>query len=202
MSCKMSSTNYGFIYAIQTREFLNTNTIKIGRTGDFIQRFKAYPKGSRIICVLYVNDYKIKEKIIINELKIKGTQRKDIGTEYFEGCITTIVNVITNICCVHPIEQKEEEEMFSPFEHYTRRPDYIKLFFDIYIEKDNAAFISLNEIFFKLQTWMYDNNIPSQISTKPELEHYMKKIFQYITITPDYPKVVHGLKIKDNMVGV
>ena len=200
LSCKMSSTNYGFVYAIQTREFLNTNTIKVGRTGDFIQRFKGYPKGSRIICVLYVDDYKLKEKLIINELKIKcDHQRKDVGTEYFEGSITTIVNVITNICCINPTEQKEEEKMvFVPkvSVQCMKRPDYMKLFIDIHTEKDGMAFTSLYTLFTTLKTWVCNDNIPLKIPTRPEFERYLMKTY-HCTITRDYIKICHGLKLKN-----
>lgn len=100
----------GYIYALQTREFLNLNSniVKIGRTQDIIQRFKSYAKGSRLLCTIYVEDCIQKERILIKELKLLFKQRKDIGTEYFEGCISDIVDIVTSLNGTSRGDNKQE----------------------------------------------------------------------------------------------
>jgi hypothetical protein len=89
----------GYLYAIQTREFLNQkeSVVKIGRTHDIVQRFKSYPKGSRLLCTIYVEDYIKKEQILIQNLREIYKQRKDLGSEYFEGRITDMLNVLMSL---------------------------------------------------------------------------------------------------------
>jgi hypothetical protein len=80
--------NNGFLYIIQEREFLKENKpiFKIGKTKQEPEkRFCGYPKNSKIIMLLDVDNVDNKEQIAINYFKEKFNQRTDIGTEYFEG---------------------------------------------------------------------------------------------------------------------
>ena len=76
------------IYLLIEREFLKSNLpiYKIGRSSqENDKRIKQYPKGSRLICLINVEDSKFMEKEIISLFKHKYVQRRDIGSEYFEG---------------------------------------------------------------------------------------------------------------------
>ena len=82
------------IYLLQVREFIGTNIFKIGRTYDINSRYKHYPKNSRLLFYSSCSDSVTIEKKIIYEFLKKYKQRKDIGTEYFEGDYTTMVRDI------------------------------------------------------------------------------------------------------------
>lgn len=90
--------NNGYIYAIITREFINSkqSIIKIGKTKNIIQRCKDYPKGSLILFSKLVIDDHITENIVQHELAKKFNVRNDIGNEYFEGLSDHIVDTIEN----------------------------------------------------------------------------------------------------------
>lgn len=88
-----------YIYIIHLREYFNTNQniYKIGKTKqELFKRFKQYPKGSQLISQYDCSDCDIVEKNIINLFKNKYIQRKDIGTEYFEGDILQMKDDIYN----------------------------------------------------------------------------------------------------------
>lgn len=83
---KMDSTNY--VYLLQEREFLKTSEqiYKIGKTTKLNhQRFNQYPKGSVLMFQMMCENCNLVEKQIMTSFRLKYKQRKDIGTEYFEG---------------------------------------------------------------------------------------------------------------------
>lgn len=86
----------GYIYVILLREFLHKkeSVLKIGRTNDTTKRLHHYPKGSIFLCTFRVNDCISCENIILEELKKDFKQRKDIGSEYFEGPAVDIIKTI------------------------------------------------------------------------------------------------------------
>ena len=92
-----------YIYLIKLREFVksNENIYKIGRTSKInYTRFKQYPKDSILLFQMICNDCKKMEKQLIVLFKHKFIQKKEIGTEYFQGdyisMITDIANAIKN----------------------------------------------------------------------------------------------------------
>jgi hypothetical protein len=98
----------GYIYIIREREFLKTkeNIYKIGKTcNKEVKRLQSYPKGSRLICTFFVQDCHTVERDLISKFKIEFKQRKDIGTEYFEGDISKMRNLLWG-------EVKQEEPSF------------------------------------------------------------------------------------------
>lgn len=77
-----------YIYLLQEREFITTkqNIYKLGKTKqENLQRFKQYPKGSKLILQQVCDDCDILETQLIRDFKSKYIHRKDIGNEYFEG---------------------------------------------------------------------------------------------------------------------
>ena len=92
-----------YIYLLQEREFITTkqNIYKLGKTKqENLQRFKQYPKGSKLILQQVCYDCDMLETQLIREFKNKYIHRRDIGNEYFEGdyneMIKDIHNKITN----------------------------------------------------------------------------------------------------------
>ena len=104
------------IYLLIEREFLQSNLpiYKIGRSSqENDKRIKQYPKGSRLICLINVEDSKIMEKEIISLFKHKYVQRRDIGSEYFEGNVVMmrkdIFDMVMEYDCVGFSECKKRQ---------------------------------------------------------------------------------------------
>ena len=77
---------------------LKNNIYKIGRTTQINDnRIKQYPKGSELILLVTVDNCIFIENKIKILFKQKYTQRKDIGTEYFEGNYINMRNNIFDI---------------------------------------------------------------------------------------------------------
>jgi hypothetical protein len=86
-----------YIYLIYEREFINSNKniYKIGKTKQLnSKRFNQYPKGSILLFQLICQDCDKMENILVDIFKNKYKQRKDIGTEYFEGDGNDMINTI------------------------------------------------------------------------------------------------------------
>lgn len=85
LNCEESSNFGGYIYIIQTREFIGKDIYKIGRTVNPVRRLTDYPKGSIMIHLSIVQCPEEEEKRIIDLFKNKFTHRNDYGKEYFQG---------------------------------------------------------------------------------------------------------------------
>ena len=88
-----------YLYLLREREFIKSkeNIYKLGKTHQInLARFNSYPNGSQLLLHIICNDCDKLEKIIIKLFKIKYYQRKDIGTEYFEGDLFNMINDIYN----------------------------------------------------------------------------------------------------------
>jgi len=89
-----------YIYLLQEREFIKTNEniYKVGRTAQANHaRFNDYPKGSILLFQMICSNCKDIEKQIILALTTNFKQRKDIGTEYFEGNYNSMIDIIYSI---------------------------------------------------------------------------------------------------------
>lgn len=91
------SKNYGHIYMIKEREFVNANlnVYKIGKSTKIVNRMPSYPKNSLIYFIVYVpyDVHKI-EKILISECDKNFIQRQDIGREYYECNLQSIMHLL------------------------------------------------------------------------------------------------------------
>jgi hypothetical protein len=96
MDCEMFEN---YIYILREREFVKSSehVYKIGITKSVKNRMGNYPKGSSIISIIPVNGDP--EKLCLEKLRETFIHRKDIGSEYFEGDIKSIVKIVTK-CCV------------------------------------------------------------------------------------------------------
>ncbi len=86
-----------YIYLLLEREFIKTNELiyKIGKTKQKnTDRFKSYPKGSVLLNLSICDNCDAIEKELEKIFKIKYKQRKDIGTEYFEGNYKDMIDTI------------------------------------------------------------------------------------------------------------
>jgi hypothetical protein len=89
-----------YVYLIIEREFIKTkeNIYAIGKTTQPTKRFTQYPKGSNLIKLEKVSNCHNCETIIKKEFAKNFIQRKDIGTEYFEGDINDMCILMSDIC--------------------------------------------------------------------------------------------------------
>ena len=168
------SSNY--IYLLQEREFLKTkeNVFKIGMTTkQNHERFNQYPKGSILLYQMICENCKNMENQIITSFKENFTQRKDIGTEYFEGNYKNMIDIIyltikNELCTDLEIndkkieeeveeEEEEEEEDTTPYKitTYEEWIKYNKISKVITTNKKGEGYLR-----FKGQLWLkfYDKN--------------------------------------------
>lgn len=92
-----------YIYIIIEREFLMSkqNVYKIGKTKqNNYRRFKQYPRKSKIILHVLVDNCHALETIIINKFKEIFTHRSDVGNEYFQGDILKMMRIMLETACV------------------------------------------------------------------------------------------------------
>jgi len=86
-----------YIYLLQEREFIKTEEFvyKIGRTHqESTKRFKSYSKGSVLHIQLSCSDCVKAEKDLLVIFRTQFTPRTDIGSEYFEGNVKKMSDII------------------------------------------------------------------------------------------------------------
>jgi len=89
-----------YIYIIQEREFVNSNTpvYKIGKTKQpNFERFKSYPKNSVMLAQICCKDCNSCERNVISFFDNKYKKRSDIGREYYEGDYRDMICDINSI---------------------------------------------------------------------------------------------------------
>ena len=106
--------NENYVYILKEREFIKTdeNIYKIGRTkkGHY-KRLNQYPKGSVVMALIKVPDaisYESNIKKIFNKT---FKQRKNIGSEYFEGDFKIMHKLMVDIILKLSDEYKKEEKI-------------------------------------------------------------------------------------------
>jgi len=90
----------GGIYIIQTGMCfaLDNNVYKIGSTGaGFSKRFSQYEKGAKEICFQLCDKFQSKESQLLGLFRDQFTQRKDFGTEFFEGDIVAMTKTFNKL---------------------------------------------------------------------------------------------------------
>lgn len=91
---------HGYMYVIQEREFikLHESVYKIGMTNQYNPRTRLqhYPADSCLYLLIQKKDARRSENIVKDMLKARRDikHRSDIGEEYFEGNITSIIDVV------------------------------------------------------------------------------------------------------------
>lgn len=95
---------YGTIYILQEREFINKNenVYKIGMTRHQPnKRLSKYPKDSQLFLAVACKNEKTCdiENELIKKFNSMFIQRNDIGNEYFQGDISVMMNeIFTTVC--------------------------------------------------------------------------------------------------------
>ena len=86
------------IYFIHTRELLSLKEpiYKLGRSNNLDCRVRNYPKRSNVLFTMKCKNSIKCEQHLIKLFKEKFIQKKDYGTEYFEGDIDEMINEIYN----------------------------------------------------------------------------------------------------------
>ena len=89
----------GCIYIIYTRACKNGDegVYKIGKTGDYLKRQSQYDKGGEMLFVANVINRHESENLIKAGFSKEFVQRRDYGTEYFEGDIFEMVLLMKDI---------------------------------------------------------------------------------------------------------
>jgi hypothetical protein len=95
----------GFIYILKEREFIKTKEeiYKIGKTSkeNVIDRIKQYPNDSLLFGYWSVSDIDEFERLLKSSFRLKFKNKKEIGTEYFEGNIDEMKAHIENLYKLH-----------------------------------------------------------------------------------------------------
>ena len=94
----ISEPHKNSVYLLIEREFMASkqNIFKIGRSVNVCNRTKRYPKGSQLLVVLPCIDSCVSECNIQKVFSEKFIQRKDIGSEYYEGPPNAIIKEFIN----------------------------------------------------------------------------------------------------------
>jgi hypothetical protein len=89
------------IYILQEREFirLQEQTYKIGETEKPHRRFSGYAKSSELQYISKVDDVRFVEQSAKLRFKALFHQKKEYGTEYFNGNIQDMISEIDKIIC-------------------------------------------------------------------------------------------------------
>jgi len=103
-----------YIYILREREFirLRESIYKVGRTKQKPEdRFSGYPKGSEILLYINVDDSVGAEKLILTQFKKEFKQKKEYGTEYFEGSLQEMMKIVMNVGLKTPGIQELKQEV-------------------------------------------------------------------------------------------
>jgi hypothetical protein len=115
-----------YIYLLQEREFINSkqNIYKVGMTKkENLVRFKQYPKGSILLFQIICSNCNKMEKDVLKKFKEIFKQKKDIGTEYFEGEYKNMIDIIYDIVKNESENDKKIESLKTADEKNEREND-------------------------------------------------------------------------------
>lgn len=99
------------IYLIQLREFINSNqnVYKVGKTKrESSKRLNQYPKGSKEIFTIACDDCDILENEILTLFREKYISRTDLGSEYVQGDVESMIN---DICALRKSVNESIEDI-------------------------------------------------------------------------------------------
>lgn len=86
----------GELYIVQTPHCIDSHptVYKTGRAWDSQERLRGYPKGTKLLCCLPVSRMRDGESAMLGSCRgdARLEERKDFGSEYFEGDLMYMVN--------------------------------------------------------------------------------------------------------------
>jgi hypothetical protein len=154
----MEETNQKYtIYIIQEREFirLKEETYKVGITKDIIRRYSEYPKSSKLIYTR-VCDTNF-EKEILNNLREEFIQKREYGTEYFEGDCNEIINCINKTIDENKNKILEIDDIIIISRKLINRMEkdymYVCLFLCNIIGFKSNSVLKINDLYSKYKIW-------------------------------------------------
>lgn len=129
----------GYLYVLREREFIQANVpvFKIGRTGNIHARFKQYPKGSELLWCQVVDDPVEAEAQLKQACDRRMTNRRDIGREYYEGPLPTLLRIASDVAMWHVLTKtdtmpaSEEQTGDTPGELDEDRADPMRMFIEL-----------------------------------------------------------------------
>ena len=212
-----------YIYILREREFVNSNqnVYKIGRTQDWIKRYRQYPKQTEVLFVIKTIESQRKENDIVNLLKKLTTQRIDIGREYFESDINIIVDKVYSICqeSNHNVNKKvqtevqttKNEQEIKMMEKEDKNIEYILadvlntfLKHDFFIERSSEKILrsNFNKLFNQYSEYKFKKMFPSveinqALRIKGFKEHKTNGDYYFKKISIDMKKFSQCLDIDD-----
>ena len=210
----------GFIYLIHVREFLHKNecVYKIGRTDHLLQRITQYPKGSKLLFCMNVNDNRLAERDLLNILARQYKIRVDIGAEYIEGALDSILQTMFNYIQSHNAGVCDAQTTTGDA-IVSRKVDPSILIMDfINGRKGELAgkIVKSRELYDQLQQWLCDNDhhvFISHVKMSRELtrlygvEHKVHRFhtgveqaicFATLTCTKDPATVIAEIQMENN----
>jgi hypothetical protein len=85
----------GIVYIIQLPQHHGSNIFKFGRSKNLTtQRFQSYPVGTNIFFICACSDCVTGEEELLNMMKKNFTHRTNIGSEFFEGDVIEMINLV------------------------------------------------------------------------------------------------------------
>ena len=83
----------GYIYLLQIRESIrmNDDVYKVGKCENILNRFKQYPKGSKLLKYIQVPNRHISEGLLLKIMSDTYEVAKSYGNEYFHGDLNDIL---------------------------------------------------------------------------------------------------------------
>ena len=182
------STQY--IYLLKEREFIKTceNIYKIGKTTQINdKRFRQYPKGSMLLFQSICSDCSDIQKNIMDTFSNKFKQRKDIGSEYFEGncnnMIIELADIIKSDCdkstyFIGKIEKgtKYVEELSKELVEYV--VSILKSEYDFFTKEEYSKMPKLDKCKYRINRteiynfWSYNN---------PKIELNKKQLYKILS---------------------
>lgn len=109
------------IYLLQEREFLlhNQEVYKIGKTKqENLSRIKSYPKGSNLLLYRNCKNCDRDERELLKIFRHKFKSRTDIGSEYFEGNVSEMIECINKYLKSEEEANRSTDELNCPEENY------------------------------------------------------------------------------------
>jgi hypothetical protein len=155
------------IYLLREREFarLNENIYKIGRSINIKTRMNSYPKGSDIELMMGCNDSIKCEKQLLEIFRNTFIQRKEYGSEYFEGDKQEMIAIITNF--LNKSKKEDARINIEKIEKIEQPKININTPIDTLVSlyTNDMDIIEIDEILF----WKDKNNIIYEITSNNEL---------------------------------
>jgi len=162
-----------YIYLLQTREFINSNSpvYKVGKTKQLNNlRFNSYPKGSILMGQFRCNDCDECERQILTLFDNKYKNCQDLGREYYEGEYRSmILDIMEVINYRKEIEELKELQYLQKIEKLEKENAELKREKTGFIDQKNDLKSEISKIMVdNLVTGITEKNEPANVVEKKE----------------------------------